>query len=170
MRSKRIQFSLRICALRSKKNICDSQHCLIDTSLLNFGNAKRLCLFCLMRQKHCWNYFAFNQSYLAKGKIATAVLLPHEAKQKYMILHCQNRTGSDRRFSKICETGQDRIQFYQIRTGLGLKNFTVRSLVLDSLKLLDIILEMWAPPGKLSSPPGAPSWCSTRCGPYRVAS
>jgi len=26
MRSKQIQFSLRICALRSKKNICDSQH------------------------------------------------------------------------------------------------------------------------------------------------
>jgi len=22
-------------------------------------NAKRLCLFCLMRQKHWWNYFAF---------------------------------------------------------------------------------------------------------------
>jgi len=30
MRSKRIQFSLRICALRSKKNICDSQHWLKD--------------------------------------------------------------------------------------------------------------------------------------------
>jgi len=38
--------------------------------LLIFVNAKRLCLFCLMRQKHCWNYFAFNQSYLVKGKIA----------------------------------------------------------------------------------------------------
>jgi len=25
-------------------------------------------------------YFAFNQSYLAKGKIAPLVLLPHEAK------------------------------------------------------------------------------------------
>jgi len=35
-----------------------------------------------MRQKHYWNYFAFNQSYLAKGKIALAVLLPHEAKEK----------------------------------------------------------------------------------------
>jgi len=31
-----------------------------------------------MRQKHCWNYFAFNQSYLAKGKIAPVVLLPLE--------------------------------------------------------------------------------------------
>jgi len=36
--------------------------CLIDTFLLNFGNAERLCLFCLMRQRHCWKYFAFNQS------------------------------------------------------------------------------------------------------------
>jgi len=30
-----------------------------------------------MRQKRCWNYFAFNQSYLAKGKIAPAVLLKY---------------------------------------------------------------------------------------------
>jgi len=35
-----------------------------------------------MGQKHCWNYFTFNQSYLAKGKIAPAVLLPHEPKEK----------------------------------------------------------------------------------------
>jgi len=28
---------------------------------------------------------------------------------------------------KFCESGLDRIQFYRIRTGLGLKNFTVRS-------------------------------------------
>jgi len=48
--------------------------------LADFANAKRLCLFCLMTQKHCWNYFAFNQSYLAEGKIAPVVLLPHEAK------------------------------------------------------------------------------------------
>jgi len=33
-----------------------------------------------MRQKHGWNYFAFNQSSLAKGKIAPVVLLPHAAK------------------------------------------------------------------------------------------
>ena len=30
-------------------------------------------------------------------------------------------------FQKFCGTGLDRIQFYRIRTGLGLKNFTVRS-------------------------------------------
>jgi len=33
-----------------------------------------------MRQKHYWDYFAFNQLHLAKGKIAPVVLLPHEAK------------------------------------------------------------------------------------------
>jgi len=35
-----------------------------------------------MRQKHLWKYFAFNQLYLAKGKIVLVVLLPQEAKQK----------------------------------------------------------------------------------------
>jgi len=35
-----------------------------------------------MRQKLYWSYFAFNQSYLAKGKIAPAALSPHEAKEK----------------------------------------------------------------------------------------
>jgi len=48
--------------------------------LLNFGSAKRLCLFCLIRHKDCYNYFAFNQSYLAEDKIAPVLLLPHEAK------------------------------------------------------------------------------------------
>jgi len=33
-----------------------------------------------MRQNHCYNYFAFNQSCLAEGKITPAVFLPHEAK------------------------------------------------------------------------------------------
>jgi len=33
-----------------------------------------------MRQKHSYNSFAFNQSYLAEGIIASVVLLPHEAK------------------------------------------------------------------------------------------
>jgi len=33
-----------------------------------------------MRQKHSYNYFAFNQSYLAESKIASVVLLPHEVK------------------------------------------------------------------------------------------
>jgi len=39
-------------------------------------------------------------------------------------------SGLDRTdvFQKFCVSGLDRIQFYQIRTGLGLKNFTVRSL------------------------------------------
>jgi len=33
-------------------------------------------------------------------------------------------------FQRFCGSGLDRIQFYQIRTGLGLKNFTVRSSLL----------------------------------------
>jgi len=33
-----------------------------------------------MRQEHTWYYSGFNQLYLAKGKIASAVLWPHEAK------------------------------------------------------------------------------------------
>jgi len=33
-----------------------------------------------MKQKHVCNYFAIKQSYLAESKIASVVLLPHEAK------------------------------------------------------------------------------------------
>jgi len=84
-------------------------------------------MFCLMTHRHSWNYFDFNQSYLAKGKIAPVVLLLHEAKQKNMILHGRISTGSDWWFSKICGSGRDRIQFDRIRTGIGLKNFPVRS-------------------------------------------
>jgi len=39
-------------------------------------------------------------------------------------------TGSDD-FQKFCGLGLDRIQFYRIRIGLGLKNFTVRSSLLS---------------------------------------
>jgi len=46
----------------------------IDTTLLNFGSAKKLCLVYLMRQKLCWNYFAFNQPYVAKGNIGPTIL------------------------------------------------------------------------------------------------
>jgi len=35
-----------------------------------------------------------------------------------------NRTND---FQKFCGSGLDRIQFHRIRTGLRLKNFTVRS-------------------------------------------
>jgi len=28
----------------------------IDTALLIFWKCSRLCVFCLMRKKHCWNY------------------------------------------------------------------------------------------------------------------
>jgi len=38
-------------------------------------------------------------------------------------------SGLDRTddFQKFCGSGLDRIEFYRIRTGLGLKNVTVRS-------------------------------------------
>jgi len=39
-----------------------------------------------------------------------------------------NRTDD---FQKFCGSGLDRIQFYRIRTGLGLKNFTVGSSLLQ---------------------------------------
>jgi len=42
------------------------------------------------------------------------------------------RAGLDQTddFQKFCRTGLDRIQFYRIRTGFGLKNLTVRSSLL----------------------------------------
>jgi len=73
-----------------------------------------------MRQKHSYNYFAFNQSYLAGAFASWGKIKIHH-------LTGPNRTGSDWWFSKILRTGLDRIQFYWIRTGPGLKNFTVRS-------------------------------------------
>ena len=91
------------------------------------GNAKRLCLFCFMRQKHGWNYFAFNHSYFTEGKIASVRLLPPEAIYKIMILHGQIKSDRIDDFQKFCRSGLNRIQFYRIRTGLRLKNFTVRS-------------------------------------------
>jgi len=63
-----------------------------------------------MSQEHRWYYCALNQLYLAKGKIASVVLLAKYNTRFYM-------GGS----------GLDWIEFYRIRTGLGLRNFTVRS-------------------------------------------
>ena len=77
--------------------------------LLNFVNAKRLCLFCLMRQKHCWNYFAFNQSYLVKGKIAPVIFcLTRQNKNTRFYIGGSglDRTGD---FQKFCH--QDCIRF-----------------------------------------------------------
>jgi len=52
-------------------------------SILSLDSKALLQLFCLQ------------QSYLAKGKIAPVVVLPHEAKYEYMILHWWIRIGSD---------------------------------------------------------------------------
>jgi len=43
-------------------------------------------------------------------------------------------SGLDRNddFQKFCGSGLDRIRFYQIRTGLGLKSFTVRSSLVET--------------------------------------
>jgi len=42
-------------------------------------------------------------------------------------------SGLDRTddFQKFCGSGLDRIQFHRIKTGLGMKNFTVRSSLLE---------------------------------------
>jgi len=37
-------------------------------------------------------------------------------------------------FQKFCRPGLDRIQFYRIRIGLGLKNFTVRPSLMTSVQ------------------------------------
>jgi len=71
-----------------------------------------------MRQKLCWSYFAFNQSYLAalaKGKIAPAALLPHEAKMNDFALADQVWIGL-----MILKNSavQDWIGFNFIRSGL----------------------------------------------------
>jgi len=106
--------------------------------LLNFGNAKRLCLFCHMMQKHCWNYFAFNQSYLAEGKIAPVVFCL--TRQNINTWFYIGGSGLDwiSDFQKFCRSGLDWIPFYRIRAGLGLKNFTVRS-SLESTPTLQLL-------------------------------
>ena len=52
-------------------------------------------------------------------------VLTHEANTWF----CMGGSGLDRTgdFQKMCGSGLDRIQFLQIRTALGLKNFPVRS-------------------------------------------
>jgi len=61
---------------------------------------------------------------------------------------CMGRSGVDRTddFQKFCDAGLDRIQFYRIRTGLGQKNFTVRSSLMyisKSSQVLVIKLSFW---------------------------
>jgi len=50
-----------------------------------------------------------------------------------------NRTNY---FQKFCGSGLDRIQFYRIRTVLGLKNFTVRSSLVCIILLCFSVLVM----------------------------
>jgi len=89
--------------------------------LSNFRNAKRLCLFCLMRQKRCWNYFSFpfslrqnsSSSYFVSwGKIHDFTLADQDwiglmifknfADQDWIgFSFCGSRLGSD---WKICQS------------------------------------------------------------------
>jgi len=64
--------SNRILLMTKQLQQCFSLWSLIDTFLLNWRNAKRLCLFCLIMQKHCCNYFAFYQSHLPKGNSSSS--------------------------------------------------------------------------------------------------
>ena len=56
-------------------------------------------------------------------------ILRHEHDAKYNVWFCKGRSGLDLTddFQKFRGCGLDRIQLLQIRIGLGLKNFTVRS-------------------------------------------
>jgi len=53
--------------------------------------------------------------------------MSHEANKNSLFY--MGRSGLERtdHFQKFCGSGLDWIQFYRIRTGLGLKNSTVRS-------------------------------------------
>jgi len=48
--------------------------------LVKYWNCQKAVSILPHEAKALMNYFAFNQLYLAKGKIAPAILLPHEAK------------------------------------------------------------------------------------------
>jgi len=49
------------------------------------ASEKSRILFCLMRQKNYWSYFALSQMWLVEGKIVPAVLLPHEEKSTQLL-------------------------------------------------------------------------------------
>ena len=79
--------------------------------------------------------------------------------QNRNIWFCIGGSGLDRTddFQKVCRSGLDRIQFYRIRTGLGLKNFTVRlSLLVTSHSSMLIIVRC--------SPTQFYIWQKTGCG------
>jgi len=62
-----------------------------------------------MWQEHCWNYFAFNQSYLAEGKITPVVFcLNRQNKNTYFYI---GGSGLDRTddIQKFCGSGLDLI-------------------------------------------------------------
>jgi len=77
-------------------------------------------LFCLQPIVFGSRQNSSSSAFAAWSKIDTA--------QKYMVIHGRIRTGSDwYNFQNICRSRLDRIQFFQIRIGLGLKIFTACS-------------------------------------------
>jgi len=110
--------SSRIFLMAKYLQQCFSFWCQIDISLLNFGNAKRLCLFCLMTQKHCWNYFAFQPIVFGWRQNSSSSSFASWGKRKKEWFY-NGGSGLDRTddFQKFCESGLDRIQFYRFRTG-----------------------------------------------------
>jgi len=86
--------------------------CRKAVSILHDEAKALLEVFCLQPIKTGKRQNSSSSSFASWGKI------------KYMILHWQIKTDY---FQKFCRSGLDRIHFYRIRTGLRLKNFTVRS-------------------------------------------
>ena len=80
-------------------------------SIVACWHSAKLCAYAARNIRSQQNYFAFNQPYLAKGKIAPVVVLPLEAKYKYTILYWRIRTGTNWWFSIILRirTGSDSI-------------------------------------------------------------
>jgi len=68
----------------------------------------------------------------SEGKVARAVILPHEAKltlPKIQYIHmvlqiCRSELDQTDDFEKVCRSGLAGIQLCWIRTGFGQKNFS----------------------------------------------
>jgi len=88
--------------------------CQKSASILPREAKALLQLFCLQPIIFEWRQNSLSGAFASWGKI----------KIQYFTWAVRDWTDD---FQQFCGSGQDRIQFYQIRTGLRLKNFTVRS-------------------------------------------
>jgi len=97
-----------------------------------FLNAKKAVSILPHKTKALFVLFCLQLMCLSEGKVARAVILPHEAKQTlpkiqyiYMVLQiCGSELDQTVDFEKVCRSGLSGIQFCWIRAGLGLKNFS----------------------------------------------